>query len=101
MQAASGTSLEPGDSTDPTNPPAMPRARMWRVFALVALVMYAVDVSTKILALEKLEGRDDVPVIGDLLQLHLTSNAGAAFSTGTQFTVVLTCIAIAAVIVVL
>jgi signal peptidase II len=79
----------------------MPRARMWRVFALVALVMYAVDVSTKILALEKLEGRDDVPVIGDLLQLHLTSNAGAAFSTGTQFTVVLTCIAIAAVIVVL
>ena len=35
----------------------MSRARMWRVFALVALVMYAVDVSTKVLALEKLEAR--------------------------------------------
>jgi signal peptidase II len=79
----------------------MSHARIWRVFALVALVMYAVDLGTKILALERLEGRADVRVIGDLLQLHLTSNAGAAFSTGTQFTVLLTCIAIAAVVVVL
>ena len=33
--------------------------------------------------------------------LHLTRNPGAAFSTGTEYTVVLTCVAIAAVLVVL
>ena len=79
----------------------MPRARVWRVFALVALVMYAVDLVTKIVALDRLDGRADVRVVGDLLQLHLTRNPGAAFSTGTQYTVLLSCIAIAAVIVVL
>ena len=79
----------------------MPRARVWRVFALVAVLAYAVDVVTKIVALDRLDGRDDVRVVGDLLQLHLTRNAGAAFSTGTQYTVLLSCIAIAAVCVVL
>lgn len=79
----------------------MPRARVWRVFALVALVLYAVDLGSKILALERLSGRDDVRVIGDLLQLHLTRNPGAAFSTGTEYTVALSWIAIGAVLVVL
>jgi signal peptidase II len=79
----------------------MPRARVWRVFALVAVLLYAVDVVTKVIALDRLDGRDDVRVVGDLLQLHLTRNAGAAFSTGTQYTVLLSCIAIAAVCVVL
>ena len=79
----------------------MPRARVWRVFALVAVVFYGIDVVTKIVALDRLDGQDDVQVVGDLLQLHLTRNAGAAFSTGTQYTVLLTCIAIAAVCVVL
>jgi signal peptidase II len=79
----------------------MSHARVWRVFALVALALYAVDLGTKIVALDRLSGRDDVPIIGDILQLHLTRNPGAAFSTGTQYTVVLSCIAIAAVVVVL
>lgn len=79
----------------------MSRGRVRMVFVLVALVLYAVDLATKILAIEKLTDRDDVQVIGDLLQLHLTSNAGAAFSTGTQFTVLLSCIALAALIIVL
>jgi len=79
----------------------MPRARVWRVFAIVALVLYAIDVATKIVAIDKLTGREDIKVVGDILQLHLTRNAGAAFSTGTQYTVVLTCIAIVAVGIVL
>ncbi len=56
---------------------------------------------TKIIAVERLTGRDDVSVVGEVLQLHLTRNAGAAFSTGTQFTVALSCVAVAAVVVVL
>ncbi len=98
MQAARGTSLDPGDSTET---PPVSGARVWRVFALVALVMYVVDVTTKVVALDRLDGRDDVQVLGEVLQLHLTRNAGAAFSTGTQYTVLLSCVAIAAVLVVL
>ena len=79
----------------------MPRARTWRVFAAVALALYALDVTTKIVAIDRLTGRDDVRVVGDVLQLHLTRNPGAAFSTGTEYTVVLTCIAMVAVLVVL
>jgi signal peptidase II len=101
MQAARGTSLEPDDSTDPVDPPSVPRARTWWVFAAVAATLYAVDVTTKIVAIDRLSGRDDVRVVGDVLQLHLTRNPGAAFSTGTQYTVVLTCIAMVAVLVVL
>ncbi len=75
------------------------RAR-W-VFALVALTLYAVDMVTKVLAVRHLDGRPDVPLVGDLLVLHLTRNPGAAFSTGTEYTVVLSCLAAAAVCVVL
>lgn len=97
MQAARGTSVEPGDRT--TVPPR--RARLWWLFAAVAAVLYASDVITKIIAVDRLTDRPDVSVVGEILQLHLTRNPGAAFSTGTQFTVVLSCVAIAAVLVVL
>jgi signal peptidase II len=63
-------------------------------------VAYAIDVATKTLAVEKLSGGADVEILGSWLVLHLTRNPGAAFSTGTDFTVVLSAIAIAAVAVV-
>jgi signal peptidase II len=71
------------------------------VFAAVAAVLYTTDVVTKHLAVEHLTGEPDKPLVGDLLQLHLTRNPGAAFSTGTAFTEVLTVVAIVAVGVVL
>jgi len=71
------------------------------VFALVATLLYVTDQVTKYLAVEHLTGQPDRPLVGDLLQLHLTRNPGAAFSTGTAFTEVLTGIAIVAVGVVL
>jgi signal peptidase II len=63
-------------------------------------VAYAIDVATKTLAVEKLSGGADVEILGSWLVLHLTRNPGAAFSTGSDFTVVLSAIAIAAVAVV-
>ena len=100
MQAARGTSLS--DATHPHPPrPQRSRARLTALFASVALAAYALDVGTKVLAVARLSGRPDVPVIGDLLVLHLTRNPGAAFSTGTQYTVLLTCVAMVAVLVVL
>ncbi|MDH2416691.1 signal peptidase II [Nocardioides sp. CER19] len=68
--------------------------------ALAWIVGLAVDQITKAIAADRLADRGSVRVVGSLLQLDLTRNAGAAFSTGTQFTVVLSCLAAAATVVV-
>ena len=71
------------------------------VFALVAAVGYALDVVTKALAVAHLTGRAPVQVVGDVLTLYLARNPGAAVSTGTSDTVVLTFGAVAAGVVTL
>lgn len=63
--------------------------------------MVTIDQIAKVLAVRHLTDEPDVQVIGDLLQLHLTYNPGAAFSLGTRFTVVLTLLAAIATLVVL
>ncbi|HWI43926.1 MAG TPA: signal peptidase II [Nocardioides sp.] len=70
-------------------------------FIAVAAVLYAADQVTKHVAVAQLSREPDVRVVGELLQLHLTYNPGAAFSVGTSLTVGLTCLAIVAVVVVL
>jgi signal peptidase II len=101
MQAARGASLKPSVARIPPagRPAARPRALA--LFAAIALTGYAVDVTTKVLAVRHLTGRGPVSVVGDLLTLYLARNPGAAFSTGTSYTLVLTCVAIAAVVAVL
>lgn len=80
-------------------PLSRPRGPL-RIFLGVALVAYLTDVVTKVVAVEQLEGEPPVRVVGDLLQLTLVRNPGAAFSTGASYTVLLSVIAIAAVVVV-
>jgi signal peptidase II len=102
MQAARGASLTSSDHGD--DGPGLDSRRRTRVrwiAAGTALTAYAVDVVTQVLAVEHLSDRDPVPVVGDLLQLTLVRNPGAAFSTGTEFTVALSLLAIVAVGVVL
>jgi len=106
MQAARGASLTGDhDRPSPDDSASATRARPGRaallVFAGVALAAYAVDLVTKMLAVAHLTGRPDVRVVGDLLVLHLVRNPGAAFSTGTAYTQVFSCVAIAAVVAVL
>jgi signal peptidase II len=99
MQAARGASLNPSDQADPV--PARPRgvdARL--VLAAVALLAYAADFGTKQWALTELAD-GDIPFLGDWFTFHLTFNPGAAFSTGTDFTIVFTALAMVAVVVVL
>ena len=67
----------------------------------VALVAWLTDVATKVVAQRELADRGPVEVLGSLLRLHLTSNAGAAFSTGTSLTPVISVFAIVAFVVVL
>ena len=100
MQAARGASLNHSDPEVTATAPALPRRRMAR-FAVVAVLAYAVDQVTKHLAVARLTGKPPVHVVGDLLQLTLARNPGAAFSTGTGFTQVFSVIAIVATVVVL
>ena len=101
MQAARGASLTGDHDVDPAVRPRGSRARLLTVFGLVAATAYAVDVVSKIIAVDRLTGRPDVEIVGNLLVLHLVRNPGAAFSTGTGYTAVFTCLAIAAVGVIL
>lgn len=100
MQAARGASLSPSDNTT-TQPPARPRRRRLLLFAAIAVTAYAIDVATKVLAVEHLTGEPRVPLVGDVLSLYLTYNSGAAFSFLTGHTEVLAVVAIVAVTVVL
>jgi signal peptidase II len=98
MQAARGASLNHSDQADSV--PARRRVDARLVFAGVALLAYALDLGTKQWALSALAD-GDIPVFGDWFTFHLTFNPGAAFSTGTDFTIVFTALAMVAVVVVL
>ncbi len=86
MQAARGTSLSP--ESGPTTHTSV------RLFAIVAALTLIVDQVTKYLAVDKLQGREPVELIPNLLSLTFYRNPGAAFSTGTGFTLVLSIIAV-------
>ena len=90
-------------SVDGTNTPeATPKRRQaWLIFAAVAVVWYAADQLTKHLAVDRLADGEPRDLIGSLLKLRLLHNSGAAFSLGTGATVVLSCLAIVATVVVL
>jgi signal peptidase II len=102
MQATRGTSLSSVDPADPTGPvetppPAPPSSsRHRRLFVAVAVVAYAVDLGTKLLAVARLSPDEPRDVVGGLLRLDLVRNPGAAFSTGTSYTLVLSVIAVIA-----
>src|SRR5688500_9854683 len=90
--------MAPGqsESTVPTS-----ERRVSRLFAMVlvlAACLVVVDQLTKWWAESALTDRAPIDVIGDLLQLRLAYNPGAAFSIGTEHTWVLTLFAAAAVV---
>jgi signal peptidase II len=95
MQAARGASLSDREQAAP------PRRGSLATFGAVAAVAYTLDLVTKLVAVRELGDRAPVPVVGDVVQLTLVRNPGAAFSTGTSYTVLLSLVAIAAVVVVL
>jgi signal peptidase II len=104
MQAARGASLNPSDAHHPGVGPdrsGRERARFLAIFGSVAVLGYALDLTTKSLAVAKLSDGSPVRVVGHLLTLDLARNPGAAFSTGTSYTIVLSLVAIAAACLVL
>ena len=90
-----------------TQPPdaatgARPTRRRHLVLLLwgLAASVLVLDQATKQLALRFLEGRDPVPLVGDLLSLRLLFNPGAAFSMATGMTWVLSLVAVVVVVVI-
>jgi signal peptidase II len=68
------------------------------VLAGVAAFVLAVDILTKALVVAHLRPGDPVHVLGDILELDLVRNSGAAFSVGAGDTIVFTAIAVAVVV---
>jgi signal peptidase II len=105
LQAARGASLiaskTSGDPTTGASPGDRPRGLSAPALAFsVAAVALAVDVASKVIAVRQLSGQPPVEVIGTFLQLELLRNPGAAFSTGTSLTPVISVVALVATIVV-
>jgi signal peptidase II len=94
MQAARGASLTRDQAPHR-------RASRLGLLSSIAVVAWLVDLGTKVVAERELSGRAPVEVVGSLLRLNLTRNAGAAFSTGTSMTPVITVFALVAFVVVL
>lgn len=81
MQAEAGTPVT-----------VLPPRRTLLVF-VVALLWWGIDQATKLWAERALTRGESVPVVGEVLQLHLIYNSGAAFSMGTSWTGVVTTVA--------
>jgi signal peptidase II len=99
MQATRGTSLSSTDQADPADPAdhsSSSSSRHRLQFVVVAVAAYAVDLGTKLLAVAHLTPHQKVDVVGGLLRFDLVRNPGAAFSTGTSYTIVLSAIALLA-----
>jgi signal peptidase II len=92
MQTTPGTPLTANNAT--ASPAHKPVIGLW--LAVVAVV-YALDQATKAWAEHALADGESRQLLGDVLQLHLAHNPGAAFSTGTGYTAVLTVVALAVI----
>ncbi|MDG9706394.1 signal peptidase II [Streptomyces sp. DH37] len=80
--------------------PASRGRRRIAELAIVAAVAYALDLITKIIVVDKLEGHDPIEVIGTWLRFQAVRNPGAAFGIGEALTVVFTVIAAAVIVVI-
>jgi signal peptidase II len=92
MQATRGASLT-------SDRPTKDRSRFGVILGIAAGA-WLVDLVTKILAVHGLSGHEPVKLVGSLLKLNLTRNAGAAFSTGTGLTPWITLFGFVALVVV-
>lgn len=76
--------------------------RALALVGVVAVLVYLADQGAKALVLANLDENEMVPFIGELLQLHLVKNAGAAFSLGSGstwiFAIIASVVAVALVV---
>ncbi|WP_040920033.1 signal peptidase II [Saccharomonospora glauca] len=88
---------DPSDTEEPRRT-APSRRRTVGVLILVAVLAYAVDVVTKVVVTETLEGEEPVRLLGGAVYLQLLRNPYAAFGMDIGGTWLLTVIAVAVVV---
>src|SRR4051795_2291330 len=93
MQATRGAA---GAATAPTRP----RQRRTTLLLLTAAAVLLADVVSKVVVVAALRPGEHVDLLGHVLRLTETRNAGAAFSVGTSATVLFTVVALGVVVVI-
>jgi signal peptidase II len=101
VQGARGAALTGSGTDSGTDAAAVPRSRRTTLLGLVAALVLACDVGTKVLVVAELEGRRTIELLGGQLLLRVSRNPGAAFSFAEGATVLFTAVAIAVVVVIL
>src|SRR4051794_25047186 len=108
MQTTRGASLTDAQSHEESGPVSahgrpegVPAPRRVGVLVTVAVLVFTLDVVSKVIVVAQLSDRPPVRLLGGLLTLHLTRNSGAAFSIGTGMTIVFTLIAAGVVVAIL
>ncbi|GAA0230223.1 signal peptidase II [Saccharothrix mutabilis subsp. mutabilis] len=81
---------EPAAATPVEKP--LPPKRVW-LLAAIAPVVFALDLVTKVIAVQQLEGQPPVELFGGLVYLSFLRNSGAAFGMAEGYTVILALIA--------
>ncbi|MGQ0841040.1 signal peptidase II [Actinokineospora sp.] len=87
-----------GTETDPAAPAPEPPARRGVLLLSAAVVVFALDLVTKIIATATLEGEAPIRLLGGAVYLQLVRNPGAAFSMATGMTWLLTLVAAGVVV---
>jgi signal peptidase II len=95
MQAARGAAVA-ADDVAADRPTRSATGWVW----LTAAVVLAADITSKAIVVAKLSGRGPVHLVGHVLELVLTRNAGAAFSVGTGSTILFTGVAVVVAVVI-
>ena len=80
--------------------PPRPRTRRTALLLLTAAVVLVADVISKVVVVATLKPDQQVDLLGHVLRLTLTRNAGAAFSVGTSATILFTVVAVGVVVVI-
>ena len=93
MQATRGAAVA---ATAPTRH----RPRRTALLLFAAAVVLVADVLSKVAIVASLDPGQQVDVLGHVLRLTLTRNAGAAFSVGTSATILFTVVAVGVVVVI-
>jgi signal peptidase II len=88
------------DTATSADVPADERPRRVALFAVIAVLVLALDVVSKVLVVANLDGHQPTRVLGGVIYVDVARNSGAAFSLGTGFTVVLSLVALAVVAVI-
>jgi signal peptidase II len=108
MQTTRGASLTDATKNKETDtvpahgrPEGRPAARRIGVLVTVALVVYTLDIVSKVIVVAQLQDRPPVRLLDGLLTLRITRNSGAAFSIGTGMTIIFTLIAAGVVVAIL